>query len=335
MNRVGYSQFLLSSQTNYTLTYFSDHAANISHDAINHYLVKDKLSPKLLWEHISAEIVFSNNGCIIFDDTVLDKDDSRNIELVRWQYSGNAGGVIRGIGVVTCVYYNPELNRFWAIDYRIYAPDQDGRNKIEHVEEMLKNIHYQKQIPYQTVLMDTWYATLKIMLLVEDLKKKFYCTIKSNRSASRVEQRYDHKPVDELTWNEQELKDGIRIHLNKFPKLYHVQLFRIAVSTHKTEFVVTNDLSQQSAANVQKVFGYRCAIEQLHREIKGVTGIEGCQCRKQRIQRNHIACAFLVWARLKTLAYKTGTTVYQLKQNLLRDYLIQQLRSPVISMGLA
>ena len=83
------------------------------------------------------------------------------------------------------------------------------------------------------------------------------------------------------------------------------------------------------------MFGYRCAIEQLHREIKGVTGIEKCQCRRQRIQRNHIACAFLVWTRLKTLAYKTGTTVYQLKQNLLRDYLIRELRSPAISMGLA
>ncbi|WP_410526104.1 hypothetical protein [Rickettsia endosymbiont of Gonocerus acuteangulatus] len=34
----------------------------------------------------------------------------------------------------------------------------------------------------------------------------------------------------------------------------------------------------------------------MHREIKQLTGIERCQCRKQRIQRNHISCAFLVWA---------------------------------------
>ena len=40
------------------------------------------------------------------------------------------------------------------------------------------------------------------------------------------------------------------------------------------------------------------------------------ECRKQRIQRNHIACAMLVWARLKQLAYQTGETVYQIKKGL-------------------
>jgi hypothetical protein len=33
-----------------------------------------------------------------------------------------------------------------------------------------------------------------------------------------------------------------------------------------------------------------------------VTGIEQCQARQARIQRNHIACAFLVWTRLSFLA---------------------------------
>jgi hypothetical protein len=51
----------------------------------------------------------------------------------------------------------------------------------------------------------------------------------------------------------------------------------------------------------------------LHREGKQVAGLERCQCRKARIQRNHIGCAFLVWVRLKHLATQTGRTVYQLK----------------------
>jgi hypothetical protein len=333
MTRVNYSQFLLSSQNNYTITYFAEHAGDMSHDAINHYLLKDKLTPKLLWEHISPGIIYSPNGYIIFDDTVLDKDDSRYIELVRWQYSGNEGRVIRGIGVITCVYYNPELNRFWVIDYRIYAPHQDGKGKLDHLTDMLKHAHYKKQILYSTVLMDTWYAAVRIMKAVSELKKIFYCALKSNRLVSRVDQRYDHIQVTKLSWNETELRNGIRIHLNKSSPNYHVQLFRIDVSTHKTEYVTTNDLTQKDTNNVQKAYGYRYTIEQLHREVKNVTGIERCQCRKQRIQRNHIACAFLVWARLKNIAYKTGQTVYQLKQNLLRDYLIQQLKSPAISMS--
>ena len=45
IKRVGYSQFLLSSQENYTLTYFAEHAKEVSHDAINDYLLRDRLTP--------------------------------------------------------------------------------------------------------------------------------------------------------------------------------------------------------------------------------------------------------------------------------------------------
>ncbi len=74
----------------------------------------------------------------------------------------------------------------------------------------------------------------------------------------------------------------------------------------------------------------RWKIEEFHRELKQLTGIESCQCRKARIQRNHIACAMLVWLRLKDSARYTGQTIYQLKYGLLSNYLIQQLKRPAI-----
>ena len=58
-------------------------------------------------------------------------------------------------------------------------------------------------------------------------------------------------------------------------------------------------------------------------------------CRKQRIQRNHIACALLVWVKMKQIAYKTKETVYQIKRGLLRNYLTQELKSPSVLMGFA
>nr|WP_225895970.1 hypothetical protein [Dendronalium phyllosphericum] len=74
----------------------------------------------------------------------------------------------------------------------------------------------------------------------------------------------------------------------------------------------------------------RLQIEEFHRELKQLTGIESCQCRKGRIQRNHIACAILVWLRLKEIAYKTGQTIYQIKHGLLSNYLVEQLKRPAI-----
>jgi hypothetical protein len=69
-------------------------------------------------------------------------------------------------------------------------------------------------------------------------------------------------------------------------------------------------------------------VEQFHRELKGVTGVDACQCRKARSQRNHIGCALLVWLSFKRQATHLFTTVYALKQGLLDDYIKQQLRSP-------
>src|SRR6266568_2185796 len=79
-----------------------------------------------------SEVRVSERGYVVFDDTVLDKNASFAIELVRHQYSGNAKAVIKGIGVVTCVYVNPETDQFWLIDYRMYDPDGDGKSKLEH-----------------------------------------------------------------------------------------------------------------------------------------------------------------------------------------------------------
>ncbi|MFN9790077.1 MAG: hypothetical protein ACK53X_03190 [Holosporales bacterium] len=45
--------------------------------------------------------------------------------MAQRQYSGNAHGLVMGISVVNCVYYNPETNQFWVIDYRVYNPDAD------------------------------------------------------------------------------------------------------------------------------------------------------------------------------------------------------------------
>lgn len=116
VSRLDYCQYHFSSHTNYTLTNFSEHVESLSHDMINRYLRNEKLTPALIWEHARLGLVESPNGYIVFDDSILDKSHSRQIESVRWQYSGNAHGIVRGIGLVNCIYINPETNQFWVID---------------------------------------------------------------------------------------------------------------------------------------------------------------------------------------------------------------------------
>ena len=331
---MNYCQYLLSSQINYTLTNMADHLESFSHDTINRYLKGEKLSPRLLFEQAEPLVERDLDAYLIFDDTVLEKSFGPKIEVARHQWSGNKKGVVRGIGVVSCVYVNPKTEHFWVVDYRIFDPDTDGKSKLDHVEDMLRSAEH-RRLAYGTVLMDTWYASKDLMLLIEKMGKTFYCPLKSNR---RVDDSGGEKPyqrVEKLDWSKEELKCGKQIKVKGFPKDYKVKLFRVEVSTDRTEWIVTNDLSQDSLRATQEVRGVRWKIEEFHREAKQLTGIESCQCRAGRIQRNHIACAMLVWSRLKHLAYQSGRSVYQIKHGLLDDYLIGQLKSPTVRMVLA
>ncbi len=335
VTRLDDCQYLLVSQINYTLTNFADHCERFSHDAINRYLRGERITPRLVWEQVRGHVVATAQGYLVFDDTVLDKSASLAIELVRRQYSGNAHAVIKGIGVVSCVYVNPSLDQFWLIDYRLYDPAGDGHGKLDHVHEMLINIVHQKRLPFYAVLMDTWYATKDLMVFIESLRKVYYCPLKDNRQVDDSDGQRPYGRVDALSWREPEVAHGKRIKIKGFPKDHKVRLFRVEVSTHRTDWIVTNDSTQNSTKATQEVCGFRWKIEQLHRESKQLTGLERCQCRKARIQRNHIGCAFLVWVRLKELARQTGQTVYQLKHGLLDDYLIQQLKNPSLNMRFA
>ena len=333
--KLDYCQYLLSSPTNYTVTNLADHIEGISHDRINRYLRGEKLTPRLLWDNVEPRLEMAENAYVLFDDTVLDKRYSASIELTRRQYSGNEHRVIRGIGLISCVYVNGETGQFWVIDYRLYDPDGDGQSKLDHVATMLNGVVYSKQLPFTTVLMDSWYATQKLMAQVDQLEKVYYCPLKSNRRVDDSGGTAPYQRVDELLWSEEHLQQGKLIKIRGFPSSKKVKLFRVTVSTNRTEFVATGGLAQTFTDAVQDACGIRWKIEEFHRELKQLTGVEACQCRKARIQRNHIACALLVWNRLKMSAYQTGKTIYQIKHGMLSKYLIEQLKHPSVQMTLA
>jgi hypothetical protein len=335
ISRLDYCQYLLSSQINYTLTNFAEHSAHFSHDAINRYLAGEQITPRLVWENVQGQVVQVVDGYLVFDDTVIDKNFSQQIELVRRQYSGNAHGLIKGIGIVTCVYVNPVTEQFGIIDYRIYDPDGDGKSKLDHMQDMLAHTVYQKQIRFRGVLMDTWYATKDLMLFIDHLHKVFYCPLKDNRQVDDSAGQQPYQRVDSLLWTAEEVTHGKVIKIKGFPKACKVKLFWVVLSTQRTDYVVTNDWAQDDTAATQQVCGWRWKIEQFHRETKQLTGLESCQCRKARIVRNHIGCAILVWVRLKQVAADTQRTIYQVKHELLSDYLRQQLKAPTVKMLLA
>jgi hypothetical protein len=288
------------------------------------------MTAKLIWENSKGSIVQSPRGCVVFDDSILDKNHSHSIELVPRQYSGNAHDLIKGIGMINCLYVNPDSGQYWIVDYRIYDPDGDGKTKLDHVQEMLISLVASQRVTFDRVLMDSWYGAKSLLLFIESLDKFYYVPLKYNRQVDDSGGVLKYKRVDELNWNSVNLMLGKTIKIKGFPKEHKVKLFRVVASDNRTDWVITNDLAQHSTGDTQKVCAIRWKIEQFHRELKQVTGVEKCQCRKAHIQRNHIACAVLVWIRLTELARSSMKTIYQIKECLLAEYLKQELRRPSV-----
>jgi hypothetical protein len=82
---------------------------------------------------------------------------------------------------------------------------------------------------------------------------------------------------------------------------------------------------------VQTKSDVRWQIEQLHRELKQLTGSEKCQGRKARAQRTHCACGYAAWVSLKVKAIAMQTIVYAVRTSLFKNWLRAELRWPQIS----
>jgi hypothetical protein len=115
------------------------------------------------------------------------------------------------------------------------------------------------------------------------------------------------------------------------PQSTYFKLLRVLVSTHRTDYIITNDLTQQDTYAAEEKSRICWTVEQFHRQDKQTTGLECCQCRLSRSQRNHIALAALTWLRFKQVAYQTKKTVYQIKQQLLDNYLRKELAHPSLT----
>jgi hypothetical protein len=58
--------------------------------------------------------------------------------------------------------------------------------------------------------------------------------------------------------------------------------------------MANDDLNQSETTDIRKVCSQRGKIEKTPCKLKQLPGIDPCQCRKVRMQKNHIACAILL-----------------------------------------
>lgn len=295
ISKQDYISYLLNTQTNYTCTHLADHKADLSHDAVSDFLLRERFTPCDLWEAVCPHIEDSEESAIIVDDSVQNKrfpvgKYSRFIELVKCQYSGNEHGTVPGIGLVNLLHSTGNDGGFWPIDYRIYHPDTEGKTKNEHFPEMFTRLITHKNIKAKTILFDTWYASVDNLKLIHRSGWTFLTTLKSNRKVS-VSRGIGYRHLEELIFDSKALANGLVVKLKEV--FFKVKLFKIVAQDSHIDWIITTDLDHIVNRFVAELkHDNRWQVEDFHKGFKQLTGSEKCQCRKAHSQRNHLASCY-------------------------------------------
>ena len=78
--------------------------------------------------------------------------------LAKRPYSGNAHGMVTGIGLVNLMHSSGEVGDFPPLDYRVYALDQDGQPKNDHFLVLYDQVVVEGKLLARNILFDSWYA---------------------------------------------------------------------------------------------------------------------------------------------------------------------------------
>lgn len=305
-----YCTFLKVTSQRYSVLSLSEVSPiDLSHDSISRWLKDVKCQPRDIWDKAKLHILESD-GIIAADETVLNKNRSRKVELVRWQYSGAKHDIIRGIGMLNFLWID-NTSKTCPMDFRIYEPKEDGKTKNEHFREMLKSAKRRGVRP-EAVVADSWYSSLDNVKCIRDLGWRWVIGLRKNRIVNKGEKLGEKGIPDE----------GIKVHLRGYGWIY---VFRFETKNGRTDYFGTN-ISNPTRKQVNTLVRKRWEIEVFHRELKQTCGLEYCQGRTSRAQRNHIVLSVLGWIKQAELRKQRQVSFYQQQWDVIKKAISKQMK---------
>ena len=285
-----------------------------AHDAFTRLLHRLEPDPAALWDEVRP-LLDPTDGVLVLDDSTLDKPRAKHIHLVGRHWSGNHRAVVNGINVVTLLWSDGD--RLYPTDYRVYHKASDGKTKNNHFADMLEAAHSRGFRP-KAVLFDGWYASVENLKRVRTLGWVFVTRLPSNRKV-----RIDHGPAVAVS-DQSIAASGTEVWL---PQFGLVRVFRIVAPNGDTTHWATNDLGM--AEDTRRMFAeLSWGVEEYHRGWKQFTGVERCQVRSARGQRNHIGFSIRAFVRLEYHRFTTGVSWFAAKLGIIREAVRAYLANP-------
>ena len=326
-----YTDYLMASFGQTTATGLSAILdGEISHDKITRFLSKEEYTSKELWQLVKKEVraIEEEDGVLIFDDTVQEKQYSKESELICWHYDHTFNRNMKGINLLNCVYYANGVSLPIAFELvkkpTVFIDPKTNKQKRksevtknELLREMLKTCQ-QNQVKWRYLLTDSWFTSSENMKYVNDeLQKYFILALKSNRLIALSEEDKKggcYTRIDELDWSEKKpIKGWIRG--LKFPVLLHRQVFTNKDGSTGILYLISNDLDL-TATKIETIYQKRWKVEVFHKNIKSNTALAKSPTSTVRTQSNHVFMSIYASAKLEILAIKNKLSTFTLRSKI-------------------
>jgi putative transposase len=320
---VDYIDFMIASPKTFSCT----EAAKVqpaapdppAHDAFTRLLLRLEPDPETLWQE-ARPLVHRKGGVLVIDDSTLDKPYAKKMGLVTRHWSGKHHAVVRGINLTTLLWTDGD--RHIPCDYRLYDKAADGLTKNDHFAAMLRAAEGRGFAP-DCVAFDGWYSGLDNLKLIRGLGWRWLTRLKVNRRVNL--DRQGNKAVGETAIE----AGGTVVHLEGYGL---IRVFRIVSRDGDTEHWATDDLAMGELERLG-LAERTWAVENYHRGLKQCCGVERCQARAGRAQRNHIGMAIRAFLRLERHFYATGVSWYEAKARIIRGAIRAYIAQPLYGLS--
>ncbi len=325
-----YTDYLISNTSYATATGLSSMlGGEISHDSITRFLSSRTYTSKDLWLEVKRTVrkIEEETGCLIFDDTIQEKQWTDENEVICWHYDHCQGRSVKGINLLNALYHTGNVSIPVAFEV-VKKPIQFCDIKTKQVKrmatvtknELMRAMIQQclnNRLQFRYVLMDSWFTAKENLEFIVDKDKHFIGALKDNHLvALSVDDKKQGKftRVSDIALED---KQAVRGWLKGYP---HEVLIVRRIFTNKdgstaTVNLVCSDLTL-TGKKVAAIYQKRWKVEEFHKSLKSNAGLAKSPTRTPTTQNNHIFMAIMAVFKLECLKIKHQTNHFALKAKL-------------------
>ena len=338
-----YIDYLLSTFGSATATGLSAMLdGEISHDKITRLLSAQDYTSKDLWHQVKSTLrkIESDDGVLIFDDTIQEKAWTDESELMCWHFDHCSGRNVKGINLLNALYYSGDVSipvAFELVKKPIQYSDiktKKARRKSEITKnEMLREMLttcIRNGLKFHFVLFDRWFSSKENFNFIRQKEKHFISAVKNNRLIATSKENKTNKRftrIDEVDLPENTLIQGWLKGYDE-PLLFVRQVFKNKDGSTGILHLVCSDLTCDHDA-ITTTYQKRWKVEVFHKSLKSNAHLAKSPTRTVRTQSNHVFMSICATFRLECLSIKNKLNPFAL----IRKLLINATRSAYEELG--